>query len=596
MTKRRSRSRLLDPTNEIQKLHDYLATLSSDSLCGYMENLRMVSDGALVVSRLGLQSPYREITYAMGLAATTPEPRDPASLDERRMARLLEAVHNRYGARYNFFGESDPDKLRVALGAFAKRFFAGPFMNVAQVVARVRDYFIPFDDDLAAATGMTATAALNVVDTIRGHLQAELERINDMYRFAESPILTPAGRAVERRRAERASAVSTSQIALSVLETAVGKDLADRYLRTFGLRRGMVKDFFWFDDLPNPFAERPVIMVGEGRLRVPVINQIFLAVWTWGERALSESSAREQFFRYRGKQLERDTNKAIRRVLADAEIFSPVFERPGSDEHDLMAILGDTAVVVEAKAGRPPPALRDVEKAFRFVEQQFSSDTGIQSGYDQAAQLCRRLLNDSEPVALYDEAKNVVWTVQPGVIKRAYSIVVTLDEFGMLATDLSALLKKRDEEPYPWAVNIYDLELFVDVFVEKRHWDSQTFIRWLDERREAMRLHSFATDDELEIAGIFITHGTLTAFPKNTTVIGLRKYSNVFEDFSHEKLGDIPAELREPEPADIKDMLEVSSEVKAELFAERARSAGVGRNDRCPCGSGKKYKMCHLLS
>jgi preprotein translocase subunit SecA len=21
---------------------------------------------------------------------------------------------------------------------------------------------------------------------------------------------------------------------------------------------------------------------------------------------------------------------------------------------------------------------------------------------------------------------------------------------------------------------------------------------------------------------------------------------------------------------------------------------GVGRNDRCPCGSGKKYKVCHL--
>ena len=28
----------------------------------------------------------------------------------------------------------------------------------------------------------------------------------------------------------------------------------------------------------------------------------------------------------------------------------------------------------------------------------------------------------------------------------------------------------------------------------------------------------------------------------------------------------------------------------------RARLAGTGRNDACPCGSGKKYKKCHLLA
>jgi len=28
-------------------------------------------------------------------------------------------------------------------------------------------------------------------------------------------------------------------------------------------------------------------------------------------------------------------------------------------------------------------------------------------------------------------------------------------------------------------------------------------------------------------------------------------------------------------------------------FAERLKS--MGRNDQCPCGSGKKYKKCHLL-
>jgi tetratricopeptide (TPR) repeat protein len=36
-----------------------------------------------------------------------------------------------------------------------------------------------------------------------------------------------------------------------------------------------------------------------------------------------------------------------------------------------------------------------------------------------------------------------------------------------------------------------------------------------------------------------------------------------------------------------------SSEDKADRA--RARLAGTGRNDPCPCGSGKKYKKCHLV-
>ena len=32
---------------------------------------------------------------------------------------------------------------------------------------------------------------------------------------------------------------------------------------------------------------------------------------------------------------------------------------------------------------------------------------------------------------------------------------------------------------------------------------------------------------------------------------------------------------------------------KADPEQARARLAATGRNDSCPCGSGKKYKKCH---
>ena len=38
-----------------------------------------------------------------------------------------------------------------------------------------------------------------------------------------------------------------------------------------------------------------------------------------------------------------------------------------------------------------------------------------------------------------------------------------------------------------------------------------------------------------------------------------------------------------------------SSDGKVQADEARARLAGTGRNDSCPCGSGKKYKKCHLV-
>ena len=37
----------------------------------------------------------------------------------------------------------------------------------------------------------------------------------------------------------------------------------------------------------------------------------------------------------------------------------------------------------------------------------------------------------------------------------------------------------------------------------------------------------------------------------------------------------------------------IASNLHAEIVAETINTAKVGRNDPCPCGSGKKYKKCH---
>lgn len=60
-----------------------------------------------------------------------------------------------------------------------------------------------------------------------------------------------------------------------------------------------------------------------------------------------------------------------------------------------------------------------------------------------------------------DEKGKILYTVNPKKIQNIYSIVVTLEQFGSLQTDLSLMLQKEDNIDYPWSAYIDDLEIFL---------------------------------------------------------------------------------------------------------------------------------------
>lgn len=48
------------------------------------------------------------------------------------------------------------------------------------------------------------------------------------------------------------------------------------------------------------------------------------------------------------------------------------------------------------------------------------------------------------------------------------------------------------------------------------------------------------------------------------------------------------------EPDNTEDITDVLKLLTPERFTVRNQARAVGRNDRCPCGSGRKYKHCCL--
>ena len=99
----------------------------------------------------------------------------------------------------------------------------------------------------------------------------------------------------------------------------------------------------------------------------------------------------------------------------------------------------------------------------------------------------------------------------------------------------------------------------------------------LDNLREGIGLRAYGQQDPL------------VAFKKEAHEM----YADLMAAIQHTIVGDIyrVSLVREPQP---RPMREVRTSVEAQRAPQPVRTAGakVGRNDPCPCGSGKKYKHC----
>jgi len=270
-----------------------------------------------------------------------------------------------------------------------------------------------------------------------------------------------------------------------------------------------------------------------------------------------------------------------------------VFESAdATHEHDLVAIRDDTVFFVESKAAPPTEPFRDPERAHTRIARSFTK--GIQSGYEQAAAL-RRRLDNREQVPLYDDRGRELVVLDPNRLRKRFCVVVTRDNFGVIATDLALLLEKPNDEPYPWVVNTLDLEAIAAVW-NHYGWPLSKLTHFLDDR---VRLHGrIISSDELEYVGFFMTHGSLKwLLPKSgdNSLCQLEPhYSDVFDKlYRHWRYG-LPApklNIGPPVSMDLRASLIKGKPVMSKPFYDPGKR--VGRNDPCPCGSGVKFKKCH---
>lgn len=605
----KTHERLLADTTRLRHL---LSNASTRAVTGYCltYNLRRRHEPN---QQHELSSPSRQIAFLLGLLLSTPSPSAPDSFGDKQWQKcvdLLERIFQAYAVvmwptaeEVGSLSKDWRDIREVAGQALLYYHNTGLLATIDQVRDRITDYLTPFDEVLASRWGLGASDALAICDYIFASWQDRedtLGRLVEEERRQRLDLINAweaegLDRYALRQRASDSGYKQNvtelfdlmDQLGTIHRDDIVGQfhTAGEAFWRQFSVERGTVSLTYLTEQ--NPADVRPLLLLDSGSAAAPSVNALFQAVLIEGERTLEESESAERYRRRRDRVLEDQVEVAARRLLgSDASYFRGLYDTADQQgEHDLVVVAGGHVVVFEAKASPPKEPFRDPERGYIRLKRAFRSDTGIQKAYEQADRI-RAALATGAPVELYNERGAVALQLDPVTITAVQMVCVTRDDWGPVAVDLALLLERTAPgAPYPWATNILNMQAIARAW-EYLNLTPSDFLRYLGER---VQLHGrILCWDELDLAGFWLRHGgfhwILDSRADKFHIVPT--YSEIFDDIHAAVHLDGPAVTLEVSPPYIANTREMLAGMLAQL-------AAAGRNDPCPCGSGKKFKKCH---
>lgn len=274
----------------------------------------------------------------------------------------------------------------------------------------------------------------------------------------------------------------------------------DKFLELFSCDIKEAKSYRYYTD-SNPLELAPILKISENKYLHICQKQIPIAVYKYMYEFLSKDDViKDKLRKHREKQLEVKIAEIFKSIYTDrSAFFYENYFAVDGHEQDLLILSKGTAIIVETKASKLREPFRDIQKAVVRLKDDFKN--AVQYGYEQ----CRRvqgLFNTSTPFDIKDNKGKVLYSVNPARFHSVFSIVVTLERFGSLQTDLKILLNKENSDDYPWSVYIDDLETFLLTLKHLKRNPQGKFHDFLRSRK-LLHGHIYAID-ELDVCGYYL--------------------------------------------------------------------------------------------
>lgn len=560
-----------------------------------------------------LTSPAKQMYFLLGLLLESEEPERAQKFgisQWQELATHLVAAFSAYSWSHSSEGEmagkQSGQKIKehgTAMMAFIDYFEKATLAFTEQTAKRIRLYLAPFDDQLSKDLGLSASDALTIAEWIADSAQERLDRVVEEDRYNKFDLLKWADGRYSSQSPEIIRDKGVTSRVIELMEET-GKTRRSQLICRFGGAGKVFWKLFTIGrgegrriDFPTDRSlveEKPLIRLSDDVAMHFRLETLFDSILLQGEECLSNGPLRERYFRTRDRTLERQAESELVRILGNqAKVYRNLYETPSNQhEHDLIILTDEICLFVEAKASPPVEPFRDPSKAFDRLRQQFQSRKGIQKSYNQALQLLDAIRTNGR-LTLYNQSGNVALQLSSQHAKCAFCVCITRDSYGPLASFLALLLQKESDHPYPWAVNIWDLENIAETW-EYFRWDGKQLKSYLSQRLPLN--DKVVSDDELDYVGAYIQHCGLKhiAQARCDRILLSPNYSDIFDDIHFHLTQRTPqVSIRPVTPAnlDISESLRVGRHVLVNDMPPGPIK--VGRNEKCPCESGVKFKYCH---
>jgi len=507
---------------------------------------------------IGLNSPFIQFQYLYGLAVSTEKISNIVPLDDEIWGEIKKLLNQIFYDYANIFflkefksKENNNMKLlkesEVSFLAFIEYFNNFMLCYVEQIVDRIKRWFNKYDNVIKIETNCSVDDFLDFYGFIVNSAQKkwkllykqrekiyEIEReINEGLCLSEFDCFLKTISLSRHRETLEKEFDKVCMFSIGEIKKRFGKEKTIAFLNLFTISENNQNFRYYTED--NPVSSHPIFKINDNELLN--LNNRFLmnAIYILLNNILEKSTEKEKFFKTRSIESENKTLSIFKVLFKDkADYFQNIFEEQDKQfEHDILIIFKKIIFIIEVKSGKKREPFRDPKKAFKRINDDFNGEKGIQKSFEQALHLKNKILNNKKTI-LYDERGNMITEILRDSIDEVCIICVTRESFGAIASNLSLLLTKPDEEKYPWCVNIFDLETIIDGFCFK-NLKPENFIYYLKKRSE---LHEiiYATD-ELDIAGYFLCYGDFIDLEsKNADRVFLSPtYCDIFDKIYYEK-------------------------------------------------------------
>jgi len=551
----------IDLAKKSQELKEFVSKYETTKFLGDIASLmKFIRFENPIQSLKGLSSPQRQLLYLAALNVTSAidntKQKDQYSDEEfEQMKTLLNEIENGYEQFFypkpdDVIDEEWKKRRLIAMPTFLSYFNQGLLNYEEQIIERVEEYFKPFESEIIEHFNLSIFDFIeiyNFIDQVQNNfLDVNFNRKEGQQTWEEfcdemqSKNIMPwewQAHLPQHFQNLFESMYDTGKMHRYSKQSLIdkfGEPKALAFLNTFTCKR-QETNFLYYTE-PNILHSQPIFNINDEEFQLVDNHQVIQAVYnTLFGFCISQPKLKEKFYALRGKKLEEKIENVFQRFFKNKAFVYKGFFTQDKHEQDLLFLHEGLALIVEAKASKRDEPRREPDKAYPLIVSNFEET--IQKGYDQAYRVKSKFIN-KKTLKIYKDQnlQQHIIDIRTKNYHKAVSIVVTLERFGQIQTDLSYMLEIYDDDDFPWSICIDDLEVFL-LQMEKMGKKKSDLTEFLTIRE---KLHErIITGDELEVCGAYLSKkiNKKQVADNNITFLMTPDLADIFDDSYHKGLG-----------------------------------------------------------